>query len=159
MRLSQELNDVLNEQVVIELRNANSYSQVEAFFKDLGLDHLARYFHLQSKEERHHATEFMKYINKRLGGKVTIGDVPAPGLNLNSIKDVAAAYLSLETATTESIEEIMQMVLDNKSYIDMDFIQEMLEEQVEEEDEAMEFANKIVATQDLLLLDKIYRKK
>ena len=157
MKLSESLNSALNEQVLHELRNQNIYLQIASFFEDLQLRNLAEYFYEQSNHEKSHADKFIKYINSRTGGKVSIGEVDHPNLNLSSKEDVADVYVSTEEGTTESIEEIMDLVLEDKSYIDMSFIQDMLQEQVEEEDAASEFALKLKMCNDLVLFDATFK--
>lgn len=156
MKLSQELNDALNEQITHELLNSNSYAQLESYFEDLQLKNLATYFRNQSLHEKEHANKFIKYINDRTGGKVSIGEVPSPILVLNSIEDVANEYIRIEESTTESIEEIYNLAFDNKSFVDLPFLSEMLHEQVEEEDSAQEFALKIRMVKDLVLFDATF---
>lgn len=156
MKLSQELNDILNQQIIHELKNQNIYLQIASYFEDIQLKNLADYFRTQSEGEYDHAKKFIQHINDRTGGKVTIGDVESPSLQLNNIEDVANSYIQTEEGTTEAIEEIMALVLMNKSYIDMPFIQSMLDEQVEEEDSANSLGLKIKMTNDLVLFDATF---
>lgn len=156
MKLSETLNDCLNEQVLHELKNQNIYLQIASYFEDIQLKNLAKYFKSQSNDENSHANKFIQYINDRTGGKVVINEVDAPNLVLNSVDDVANIYIQTEESTTESIESIMECILDEKSYVDMGFIQEMLNEQVMEEDEANAFALKIKMCKDLVLFDATF---
>lgn len=153
MKLSNTLNSVLNQQILHELRNQNIYSQIESYFEDLQLKNLAKYFRVQSLQEKSHADKFIQYINSRTGGKIIISQVDSPSLSLNSIEDVANAIISTEEGTTESIEAIMYLVLEEKSYIDIGFIQSMLDEQVEEEDWANELGQKLKLCKDIVLFD------
>lgn len=153
MKLSESLNSALNEQILHELKNQNIYSQIASYFEDLQLKKIAEYFYNQSLHEKSHADKFIKYINSRTGGKVSILEVDSLNLNLSTKESVADIYVSTEEGTTESIESIMDLLLDEKSYIDMGFIQEMLNEQVEEEDSASEFALKLKMCSDLVLFD------
>ena len=156
MKLSPELNSILNAQIMHEFKNANIYKQIQSYFEDMQLKNLAEYFKNQSQDEFNHATKFIDYINDRTGGKVTIGEVDAPKFAFMSVESVADAYMQTEELTTEKIEEIMDVVLTSKSYMDMGFVQEMLDEQVKEEDEALEFATKIKMVSDLVLFDATF---
>lgn len=153
MKFSQELNSVLNQQILHELRNVNIYSQIESYFEDLQLKNLATYFHNQSLQEKSHADKFIQYINSRTGGKVNIESIDSPSLQLNSLEDVANSIIATEEGTTDSIEAIMDLVLEEKSFIDMGFIQSMLDEQVEEEDWANELGMKLKMCKDIVLFD------
>lgn len=156
MKLSESLNSSLNEQVLHELKNQNIYSQIASYFEDLQLKKLAKYFYNQSLHEKSHADKFIEYINSRTGGKVNILEVDSPNLNLSTKEMVAGVYVQTEEGTTESIESIMDLLLDEKSYIDMNFIQEMLKEQVEEEDSANEFALQLKMCNDLVLFNATF---
>lgn len=156
MKLSQTLNSSLNQQILHELRNQNIYSQIESFFEDLQLKNLAKYFRNQSLQEKSHADKFIQYINSRTGGKVTLSQVDSPSLSLNSIEDVANAIVLTEEGTTESIEALMDLVLEEKSYIDIGFIESMLNEQVEEEDSVNKLALNLKMCKDIVLFDHMF---
>lgn len=156
MKFSQELNDILNLQIMHELKNSNIYSQIESYFEDIQLKNLAEFFRKQSLQEKDHANKFINYVNSRTGGKVTITDIENPNLDLKSVVNVADAFVFTEELTTEKIEEILNLVLESKSYIDQPFISEMLLEQVEEEDSANAFSLKIKNVKDIVLFDAIF---
>jgi ferritin len=153
MNLSTSLNDALNNQIVKEYSNVLAYAQLQSFFEDLQLTRIAKYFGERSDEEKTHANKFMAHINSRTGGKVTVGEVPAPDFRELSVPEIGALYVQREEDTTESIESIYELADDEKSYIDLPFILEMLNEQVSEEDEANEFALKAKDVKDLVLWD------
>lgn len=156
MRLSQELNDALCEQILQELTNANIYSQVASYFENLQLKNLADYFYKQSLDEKSHADKFIQYINDRIGGKATLGDVQFPNLTLTTPESIGNVYMSTEQQTTASIESLYELALETKSYIDLPFLSDMLSEQVLEEDEAQSFAVKISMVKDLVLFDATF---
>ncbi len=153
MRLSQELNDAICAQITHEYKNQLIYTQIACYFKDLELNNLAKYFFENASHEKGHAEMFIGHLNERVGGKVLINSIPGPNLNLNSPSDVGDAYITTEEATTVAIEDIMDLVLEQRSYVDQEFILKMLAEQVEEEDKAKEFALRIKNVKDIVLFD------
>lgn len=153
MRLSPELNEVLNLQIQHEFLNMLKYKQIESYFEDLRLKNLAKIFHDQADEEYGHATKFIDYLNSRVGGRVEIKEIPSPALIIDSLVDVARLYFITEEETTASIENILSLVESSNSYIDRPFIEEMLAIQVIEEDEADEFLKKSTMVKDLLIYD------
>jgi ferritin len=153
MNLSPSLNDALNQQVVHEYKNQLIYAQLESKFEDLQLTKIAKYFRERSAEEKTHADKFIAHINARTGGKVNIGEVPAPDLLISDVSGVGDLYVQTEEGTTESIESIYELAHEEKSYIDCPFLLEMLSEQVSEEDEANEFSLKAKNVKDLVLWD------
>jgi ferritin len=154
MNLTTSLNEVFNEQIVKEYSNVLAYAQLQSFFEDKQLTKIAKYFGERSDEEKTHANKFMAHINARTGGKVTIGEVPAPDFgNEMTPAEIGDLYVQREEDTTESIEAIYELADSEKSFIDLPFILEMLDEQVSEEDEANEFSLKAKDVKDLVLWD------
>lgn len=153
MKLSESLNGALNMQVLHEYRNMLIYKQMESYFEGLQLKNLAKYFKEQSQHEKDHGDKFVQYINDRTGGSVLLGEVEEPNLNLSDVNVLADAYILAEETTTESIEEIYELAMSEKSYMDLPFLQDMLREQVEEEDSAQELTLKLKMCKDLVLLD------
>jgi ferritin len=156
MKLSQNLNDALNAQIMIELGNQNKYMQVQSHFEDLQLKKLAEFFGKQSMGENEHANLFMGHINDRNGGKVNIGEVEIPDLQFANIDEVADFYVLTEQQTTESIEALYDMAMSEKSYIDIPFLDKLLDEQVEEEDTSQRLALNLKTVKDLVLFDATF---
>jgi ferritin len=96
---------------------------------------------------------FIDHLNCRIGGKVKIGEVPEFTETLISPTHAGEVYVLIEAGTTESIEAILELIIENKSFIDQPFILKMLEEQVEEEDSANRFEVLIRNCKDLVLFN------
>ena len=156
MKLSQNLNDAICQQIIIELGNQNKYMQIQSLFEDMQLKNLAKFFKEQSAGENGHANLFMDHLNDRNGGKVTIGEVNAPMINFSDINSIADFYVLTEQQTTESIESLYNLAFEEGSYIDLDFLQSMLKEQVEEEDTSQRIATNLKMTKDLVLFDATF---
>jgi ferritin len=156
LKLSQNLNDALNSQILIELQNQNKYMAVQSYFEDLQLKKLAGFFKSQASGENEHANLFMDYINDRNGGKVTIGEADEPQINFTDISSVADFYVLTEQQTTESIESLYDMALSEKSFIDLPFLSKMLLEQVEEEDTSQKLALNLKMVKDIVLFDATF---
>jgi ferritin len=156
LKLSQNLNDALNSQVLIELQNQNKYMAVQSYFEDLQLKKLANFFKSQASGENEHANLFMDHINDRNGGKVTIGEVDEPQINFSDLSSVADFYILTEQQTTESIESLYDLALSEKSFIDLPFLSKMLLEQVEEEDTSQKLALNLKMVKDIVLFDATF---
>jgi ferritin len=154
--LRQEINDAIVMQIQHEFRNMLIYKQLESYFEDLQLKNLAKRFKDQADEEYGHATKFIDYLNSRIGGKVTIQDVPSPDVQANTILDVANLYVTVEQQTTDNIEDLYELIVSCKSYMDIPFIQEMLAIQVTEEDEADAFIKRVAMVKDIVLFDATF---
>lgn len=157
MKLSQSLNDALNEQILHELSNSVKYMQIASYFEGLQLKKLAKYFNEQSNHEKEHADKFMEHINNRTGGLVQLSEVEGVNGFVPNVESIADFYVLTEEQTTESIEELYELALSEKSYIDLGFLQSMLNEQIEEEDKSNEFALKVKMTKDIVLFDAIFQ--
>jgi ferritin len=157
VKLSQNLNDALNQQILIELLNQNKYMQIQSLFEDMQLKNLANFFKEQSAGENSHANLFMDYVNDRIGGKVDIGEINSPLINFTDINSIADFYIRTEEETTASIESLYDMALEEKSYIDLGFLTKMLDEQREEEDTAISFGTKLKQVKDLVLFDATWK--
>ena len=153
MKLSQNLNDAINFQILIEIGNQIRYMQVQSYFEDLQLKKLAGFFKTQASGENEHANLFMDYINDRDGGKVILGEVAAPKTVFTDINSVADFYVLTEQQTTESIESLYDLALFEKSYIDLPFLSKLLVEQVEEEDISQKVALNLKMAKDIVLFD------
>jgi ferritin len=156
MKLSQTLNEALNQQILIELGNQNKYMQVQSYFENLQLKNLANFFKTQSAGENGHANLFMDHINDRNGGNVVLGEVDAPKVDFTDIASVADFYELTEQQTTESIEALYDLALSEKSYIDLPFLADMLTEQVEEEDTSQRLALNLKMVKDIVLFDATF---
>jgi ferritin len=156
MKLSQTLNEALNQQILIELENQNKYMQVQSYFESLQLKNLANFFKTQSTGENGHANLFMDHVNDRNGGNIILGEVDTPKINFTDISSVADFYELTEQQTTESIESLYDLALNEKSYIDLPFLQSMLSEQVEEEDTSQKLALNLKMVKDIVLFDATF---
>lgn len=156
MRLSPELNESLNYQCAHELRNVLIYTSIQSYFEELQLKNLAKYFAVQAQHEKEHFDMIVNYLNDRTGGKYSLPEIDQPVLDIQSVQTVGELYLRTEEETTESIEEIYGLALENRSFIDLPFLSKMLQEQVEEEDSAMQFKMRISMVKDLVLFDATF---
>lgn len=148
--------DAINSQIVIELENQNKYMQIQSYFEDLQLKNLANFFKKQSLGENEHANLFMDHLNDRNGGKVVIGDVSAPKSDFFDVYSIADFYVLNEQQTTDSIESLYDLALSEKSYVDLDFLQSMLKEQIEEENTSLHLAMQLKSVKDIYLFDETF---
>jgi ferritin len=156
LKISDNLNKLINSQIAHELLNRMKYIQIYSHFEDLQLLKLSKKFKDQADEELGHSQQLIDYLNERLGGKVSVSEIPASDLQLVTLQDVANAYMETELLTTEMIQEIMEAVEVEKSYIDRKFVEEFLHQQIKEEDEADEFMKKTMLVKDILLFDATF---
>jgi|GEM_PF-6653809 len=157
MKLSPELNDLFNKQVEHEYSNELRYRQIEAYFQNKRLMNLAEYFRKQADEESGHAKKFINHIHQRTGGIYKVYGIEPDQLEITDKYSVGNLYVQIEENTSELIEELFKYAFDSGSFIDLGFIQSMLDEQIQEEDSATEFLEKISNVSDLVLFDATFK--
>lgn len=156
MKLSDALNDAICEQIAHELSNSIKYMQIASFFENLQLKKISKYFYDQSNHEKEHADKFLQYLNDRTGGNFIMPEMSNLLLDIPNVESVASAYVALEEKTTDSIEDLYNLAFSERSYIDLEFLQKMLWEQVEEEDSALHFYERIIKVKDLVIFDNTF---
>ena len=132
MKISKKLNDAINAQIGEELKAANGYANMAAYFNSLGLMRLSGMFFEQSEEEREHAMKFVHYLMD-VEGDVAIPAVPAVPYQFESVKACFETSLSWEKEVTANINHLMDLAVDAKDYATQDFLRWYVTEQVEEE--------------------------
>jgi len=160
--LSEELIRALNKQLNQELRNAYLYFAMAAYFEGLALTGFAHYFMVQAKEELDHALKFYEYITRR-GWRVELYEVEPAKKNWNSVEEVVKDFYEAEKANTERIWSLVDLAKKHGDKATEAFLQWFVNEQVEEEEQAMELRAKVELVKDniaaLLALDRILAER
>ena len=131
MLINDKINAAFNAQVGHELANSNQYVAVAAWFDGESLKGLAKLFYKQAEEERAHAMKFVEFILDA-GGKVEIPAIPAAQNTFASAEAAAQLALDAEVRTTNQINDLMTLAIDEKNYAAQNFLQWFVNEQVEE---------------------------
>ena len=76
--LNEKVAKLLNEQVNKEFYSAYLYLSFSNFYKELGLDGFANWYHVQAQEERDHAMLFIQYMQNN-DVPVTLEAIDKPG--------------------------------------------------------------------------------
>ena len=129
------------EQIRHERTNASVYMYIGAFLKNKGLDKLASKFEEQHDEETNHAKKLVSLLTD-LNAPVTILDIPKVDLSINSILDVANAYLDVEIRTTNQLTALKNLAIQENTSIIEELIREMIAMQQKELEEATTFLDK-----------------
>jgi len=154
MRLPQLLNDAFNEQVLNELSNALLYEEMASLSDSIGMCHTAKFFMGQAREERSHAQMIIKHLNDRIGGQVShIEGVPGHKFELSEVSQIGNLFVQAEQRTSENIESLYHLALEQNSYMDLPFLLEMLLEQSHEEAKAATFEMKLASSNDMTAFD------
>lgn len=134
--ISEKMNEALNKQIGEELESAYIYLGMANWFEERTLVKLADWFENQAKEEFAHAMKFKSHILER-GGKVHYPELREQKQDWANIMEILEATLEHEQFITGKINELYELAQEIKEYSTLPLLLWFIEEQVEEEDNAM----------------------
>ena len=140
--MNTRVESALNEQVEKESFSSQFYLAMASWAENQGLNGTAQFLYRHSDEERFHMLKLVKFINER-GGKAVIPSVDCPPANFDSVTNVFENLLHHELMVTESINNLVDICLQEKDYTTHNFVQWYVSEQLEEEALARELLDKI----------------
>lgn len=140
--LSDKLEKVLNDQVRKEAESSQVYLAMASWAEVNGLEGVAEFMYAQSEEERMHMMKIIKYINER-GGHALVAALEAPSTKFGTAKEMFELLLQHEIAVSKSINDLVEISLEEKDYATHNFLQWYVAEQIEEEATARTILDKI----------------
>ncbi|GAB4324025.1 MAG: ferritin [Candidatus Sumerlaeia bacterium] len=156
-KLSAEVEKELNAQIRRELMSAYIYYGLAAYFEGLNYPGIAAWFMASARDEISHGLKFSRYIFDR-GGRLALDALDKPPVNYESPVAAFEAALEREKDITDSINTLYALALKKNDYATQVFLQDMIEEQVEEIKEATEQLSRIKACQEsaaaMIMLDR-----
>ncbi|MFO8017401.1 MAG: ferritin [Promethearchaeia archaeon] len=131
--ISKEMNDLMNNQIVEELRSGYIYLGMAAWAESQGLKGLARFLRIHAeKEEYEHAMKFVDYIVEA-GGKVEYGTIEKVSTDYENVEQVLKEAISHEEHISSTIENLMDLAKQKEEYYAYDLLNWFIDEQMEEE--------------------------
>jgi len=130
--INEKIQKAINDQIQVEMGSANLYLSMAACFHSAGMDGMAKWMHVQVKEENIHAMKFFGYIVDR-GGRVEIGAIEKPQFEWSSPLEAFKAAYKHEQYITGRINSLMKLAFDEGDTATLVFLQWFVTEQVEEE--------------------------
>ncbi|MCX7775187.1 MAG: ferritin [Rectinemataceae bacterium] len=143
--ISQKMADRINLQINREMFSAYLYLAMAAKMTNLGYTGIARWLTVQYHEEMFHAMKFVRYLEDQ-AAEVKFDAIAVPAFKENDPKSLFQHVLEHERWVTASIREIMELAMAEKDFATQNLVQWYIDEQVEEEKNAMD----ILQTIDLL---------
>jgi ferritin len=129
MKLSEDLYQLLNNQVTLERFNSNCYREMEIAFNDAGWLGFANWAHIQSQYERRHSQFLISYLGQRGRPAHLLAIAEPPVFVGQEPLDIMNAALDLEKNTTQKVVEIYYTALDQKDLFICQFIMWFVGEQ------------------------------
>jgi len=130
--LSKKMVNVLNEQINKEIYSAYLYMSMSAYSEYIGLKGFANWFMVQYQEEMTHAMRIYKYINDH-GAQVKLMAIEKPPTEFESPMDMFEKTLKHEKFVTKSINDLVDLAIEENDHATQIFLQWFVTEQIEEE--------------------------
>lgn len=130
--MNARIETALNDQVLKEAFSSQFYLAMASWAENNGYVGTAKFLYTQSDEERFHMLKLVKFINER-GGTAIIPALEKPPVEFKELINVFELLLEHEILVTESINELVDICLQEKDYTTQNFIQWYVSEQLEEE--------------------------
>lgn len=136
------MEDALNKQAQMEGQASQIYLAMASWAEVQGFDGITQFLYAHADEERMHMLKLMKFINER-GGHATVNTLEEPTANYDSFKTVFQSVYDHEVLVSNSINELVDISLQEKDYATHNFLQWYVSEQIEEESLARTILDKI----------------
>jgi ferritin len=130
--MNPHVESALNDQVQKEASSSQFYLAMASWAENNGLNGTAKFMYQHSDEERFHMLKLIHFINER-GGKALIPSLEQPPKEFNNLENVFELLLEHEIRVTESINNLVDICLQQKDYTTHNFVQWYVSEQLEEE--------------------------
>jgi ferritin len=132
----------LNEQINAEFYSSYLYLSMSAYFEEQNLDGFANWMNVQAQEEKDHAMKLFNYVIRR-GAKVNLTAIDAPQTEWDSPLAAFEHVLKHEKYVTSLINNLVDLSIEQKDHATNNFLQWFVNEQVEEEENAMDNLGKL----------------
>lgn len=133
----------LNAQVALEAQSSQAYLAMASWAEiQPGLDGVTAFFYRHSDEERTHMLKLIGYINDR-GGFGVVPPLAQPVLTFPSLKHAFNELLKHEMHVSASINDLVDVALQEKDFATHNFLQWYVAEQIEEEQLARKLNDKL----------------
>ena len=140
--LSENLVKAFNAQINAEMWSSNLYLSMSVYFAQNGYDGMASWMRAQSKEELDHAYEMIDFVIKR-NGNVEIGQINVVPTAWGSVLEVFEHVYQHECHVSKLIDDLLDVAIKENDKAAQNFINEFVDEQVEEESTAQTIVDRI----------------
>ena len=130
--MNKRIESALNDQIRKEASSSQYYLSMASWDESNGLNGTANFMYTHSDEERFHMLKLVKFVNER-GGRAIVPQLDAPPKDVKNLKNVFESLLEHEIGVTESINNLVDVCLQEKDYTTHNFVQWYVSEQLEEE--------------------------
>ena len=155
--LSKKLQDAINAQVNAEMWSAYLYLSMSLDASNKGYKGVANWFAVQFKEEQDHAQIYINYMLSR-GCEAKLAPIAEVRTSWDSILDAYKDTLAHEKKVTAMIDNIARIAEEEKDFATSNMLAWFIDEQIEEEESALDIINSLEHVSDsklgLYMIDK-----
>lgn len=137
MKISKKVEEVLNKQVNAEFWSAYFYLSMAAWSESRGFKGFANWMRVQFQEETAHALKIYDYLLTR-SGEVKLQPVAAVKASWESLLNMFEEAYEHECKVTTMINDCYEIALAEKDYATVSMLQWFVNEQTEEESNALD---------------------
>ncbi len=154
--ITKKMETALNGQINKEFYSAYLYLAMSAYCNKLGMPGAEHWFRMQYDEEVLHMTKMFDYVMQH-GGNAHLLQIDEPPREFGTILDVFEGSLAHEQFVTMSINEMLDVAVNEKDHATQVFLQWYITEQVEEESNVEEIVQRLKLAGDnggaLMMID------
>jgi ferritin len=145
MKINKKVEEVLNKQVNAEMWSAYLYLSMAAYCESKGFKGFANWMRCQFHEENSHALKFYDYVLSR-SGEIKLQPIAAVETSWESLLQMFEETYKHECKVTEMINNCYEVALAEKDYATTTMLQWYINEQTEEEANALEIIDVLKIT-------------
>ncbi|MBL7016432.1 MAG: ferritin [Kiritimatiellales bacterium] len=154
--ITKKMETALNGQINKEFYSAYLYLAMSAYCNKLGMPGAEHWFRMQYDEEVMHMTKMFDYVMQH-GGSAHLMQIDEPPQEFGSVLEVFEESLKHEQFVTKSINELLDVAVEEKDHASQVFLQWYITEQVEEESNVGEIVDRLKLAGDnggaLMMID------
>lgn len=155
--VKKQIQDEINKQIQAEFESAYLYLAFAAWFETNNLTGFAHWMRIQWKEEIAHAMKFYDHLLRR-DADVELHEIKKPEVDIKNAEHAFQQVLEHEQYITGRIHKLYELAKKEEDYPLQTLLHWFIDEQVEEEENAMEIRDKLKLIGDhgpnLFLLDQ-----
>jgi ferritin len=160
--INEKVRKAINDQIKHELESAYIYLSMSAYFNSAGLDGMAQWMRVQTKEEVEHAMKFFDHIHER-NGRVELQPLKPLKMDWSSPLEAFQDAYEHEQFITGKINELVKIAREEGDEPAAILLQWFVKEQVEEEANASKIVQMLERVGDsgpgLLMMDRELGKR
>jgi len=154
--ITKKMEEVLNGQINKEFYSAYLYLAMSSYCNKLNMPGAEHWFRMQYDEEVIHMTKMFDYVMQH-GGDTRLLQIDEPPHDFGTVLEAFEASLKHEQFVTKSINELLNVAVEEKDHATQVFLQWFITEQVEEEANVQEIVQRFKLAGDnggaLMMLD------